>query len=103
MPQKESQEGKLNAVSLRMVHSNGVMTEEEAFKKVISIIDIKRRELLKLVLQEKGSIVPKACGDLFWKTIKVESLTYISTDGFTTEKMKDVIKEVIYDPISVNK
>ena len=60
MLQRESEQGKLNAVTLRVIHS-GLITEEEAMKELKSIIGSKRRELLKLVLQEKSSVVPRAC------------------------------------------
>ena len=66
MLQRESEQGKLNAVTLRVIHSGGVITEEEAIKELKSIIGSKRRELLKLVLQEKSSVVPRECEDLFW-------------------------------------
>jgi hypothetical protein len=52
--QREFEEGKLNAVSLFMIHSSGVFTEEEPTKEMKSIIGSKRRELLKLVLLLAG-------------------------------------------------
>ncbi|KAI4333267.1 hypothetical protein L6164_018099 [Bauhinia variegata] len=52
----ESEQGKVNAIPLRVVRGNGAVTEEE---------------LLRRVLQEKGSIVPRACKDLFWTMTKV--------------------------------
>ena len=61
MLQRESEQEKVNAVMLRVIHSGGVITEEEAIKELKSIIGSKRRELLKLVLQEKSSVVPRAC------------------------------------------
>jgi hypothetical protein len=51
--QRESDEGKLNAVSLCIIHGDGINTEEEAIKELKSFIASKRRELLKLVLQGK--------------------------------------------------
>ena len=61
MLQRESEQEKVNAVTLRMIHGGGVITEEEAIKELKSIIGRKWRELLKLVLQEKSSVVPRAC------------------------------------------
>ena len=61
MLQRESEQEKVNAVTLRVIQSGGVITEEEAMKELKSIIGSKRRELLKLVLQEKSSVVPRAC------------------------------------------
>ncbi|KAK2654429.1 hypothetical protein Ddye_014285 [Dipteronia dyeriana] len=97
---RESEEGKLNAVSLHMIHSN--ITEEEAAAKMKVHIDSKRRELLRLVLQENGSVVPRACKDLFWKMSKVLHLFYIKDDGFTSNEMINPVKEVIHQPISVD-
>ncbi|PQQ05117.1 ent-kaur-16-ene synthase chloroplastic-like [Prunus yedoensis var. nudiflora] len=56
---RDSAEGKLNALSLTMIHGNGVVTEEEAINEINSIIKSKRGEQLRLVLQETGSIVPR--------------------------------------------
>lgn len=55
MLQRESEQEKVNAVTLRVIHSGGVITEEEAIKELNSIIGRKRRELLKIVLREKSS------------------------------------------------
>jgi ent-kaurene synthase len=102
MLQRESEEGKLNAVSLCMIHGGGVFTEEEAIKELKSIIGSKRRELLKLVLQEKGSVVPRACKDFFWKMIKVLHLFYMKDDGFTSNEMINAVNAVIEEPIVLN-
>ncbi|GMY33123.1 ent-kaurene synthase, chloroplastic-like isoform X1 [Fagus crenata] len=99
---RESEEGKLNAVSLCMIHGGGVFTEEEAIKELKSIIGSKRRELLKLVLQEKGSVVPRACKDFFWKMIKVLHLFYMKDDGFTSNEMINAVNAVIEEPIVLN-
>lgn len=98
--QRESKEGKLNSVSLHMIHGVDGMTEEEAVQEMKRSIDSKRRELLRLVLLEKGSVVPRACKDLFWKMSKVLHLFYANDDGFTSEHMIDAVKAVVYEPIS---
>ncbi|PRQ30350.1 putative ent-kaurene synthase [Rosa chinensis] len=79
---RESAEGKLNAVTLAMLHGNGSATDEETFSEMKSIIAIKRRELQRLVLQ-KDSLVPRACKDLFWNMCKIVHLFYAKHDGFT--------------------
>ncbi|KAM4070765.1 hypothetical protein ACB094_11G008700 [Castanea mollissima] len=81
--------GKLNAVTLRVIHSGGVITEEKAVKE----------ELLKLVLQEKSSAVPRACKDLFCIMTKVLHLFYMNDDGFTIHEMINALKAVIEEPI----
>lgn len=100
MLQREAKIGKLNAVSLQVIHSNGVVTEEKAIENIKRVIDNSRRELLRLVLQEKGSIVPKACKELIWKMSKVLQLFYMNAEGFTSNvEMLMSISEVIFDPI----
>lgn len=99
---RESEEGKLNAVSLHMVHGNGVVTAEDAVNKMKGVIEDKRRELLRLVLQEKGSLVPRDCKDLFWKMMKVLNLFYIKDDGFTSNEMHSTVNAVIKEPIILN-
>ncbi|RXH86660.1 hypothetical protein DVH24_021933 [Malus domestica] len=51
---RESAEGKLNVVSLAMIHCNGV-TRKEAINEMKNVIVIKIRELLRLALLEKGT------------------------------------------------
>ncbi|KAG7955138.1 hypothetical protein I3843_11G055600 [Carya illinoinensis] len=96
---RESEEGKLNAVSLCIIHGGGIITEEEAIKEMKSFIATKRRELLKLVLQEKGSLIPRECKDLFWKMTRVLHLFYMKDDGFTSHEMINAVNAVIEEPI----
>ncbi|XP_058751576.1 terpene synthase 6, chloroplastic-like [Vicia villosa] len=96
---RESEEGKLNAVSLHTIHSNGAVTYEDAVDKMKGVIEDKRRELLRLVLKEKGSLVPRDCKDLFWKMMKVLNLFYIKDDGFTSNEMHSTVNAVLKDPI----
>ncbi|CAL5187091.1 unnamed protein product [Lathyrus oleraceus] len=99
---RESEEGKLNAVSLHMIHSDGVVTYEDAVDKMKGVIEDKRRELLRLVLKEKGSLVPRDCKDLFWKMMKVLNLFYIKDDGFTSNEMHSTVNAVLKEPIILN-
>lgn len=99
LPQRESAEGKLNALSLHIVHGNGDVTVEEAIVKMKGIIEDKKRELLRLVLQEKGSIVPRDCKELFWKMMKVLNLFYMKDDGFTSHEMHSTVDAVLKEPI----
>ncbi|CAI8587494.1 unnamed protein product [Vicia faba] len=96
---RESEEGKLNAVSLHMIHSNGDVTYEDAVDKMKGVIEDKRRELLRLVLKERGSLVPRDCKDLFWKMMKVLNLFYIKDDGFTSNEMHSTVNGVLKEPI----
>ncbi|XP_026438094.1 ent-kaur-16-ene synthase, chloroplastic-like isoform X1 [Papaver somniferum] len=99
---RESKEGKLNAVSLLMIPCNGVVSEEEAVGRISGMIEINRRELLRLVLQSKDSVVPRPCKDLFWKMSKVVHLFYRNNDGFTSlQEMVSAVNAVIEEPLSI--
>lgn len=97
--QRESKQGKLNSVSLHMIHTD---SEEAAVRDIKRIINEKRRELQRLVLQEKGSVVPRACRDLFWKMSRVMHFTYMKDDDFTLENMFWAVKAIIHEPISID-
>ena len=99
MLQRESAEGKLNAVTLAMLHASGSATEEETFNEMKSIITNKRRELQGLVVQEKDSLVPRACKDLFWQMCKIVHLFYAKHDGFTGHDLMKTVNAVIEEPI----
>nr|WBW04421.1 terpene synthase [Ficus ischnopoda] len=96
---RESGQGKLNAVSLSLIHGSGLATEEETINEMKSFVKSKRRELFRLVLQDKDSIVPRACKDLFWKMSQVLHLFYANEDGFTSNELIDVVKGVIEEPV----
>ncbi|RVW93856.1 Ent-kaur-16-ene synthase, chloroplastic [Vitis vinifera] len=96
---RESKEGKANALALHMIHGNGVTTEEQAIREMKGLVKSQRRELQRLVLQEKGSTVPRICKDLFWKMSKVLHTFYEKDDGFTSHDMLRAVKSVIYEPV----
>ncbi|KAF3446249.1 hypothetical protein FNV43_RR11428 [Rhamnella rubrinervis] len=93
---RETEQGKLNAVSLGVIHSNNNSSEEEVIKEMESLIEKKNRELLKLVLEEEGSKVPKACKDLFWKMSQVLHLFYAENDGLTLNDLLNDANAVIH-------
>ena len=97
--QRESGEGKLNSVSLSLIHGSGCTTEEEAIHELKSLARSKRRELLRLVVQDKDSVVPRACKDLFWKMSQVLNLFYAKDDGFTSNEMIGIVNGVIEEPV----
>lgn len=102
MLQRESEEGKLNAVTLRVAHSNGRVTKEDALEEMKDILEEKRRELLRMVLQEEGSTIPRACRKVFWKMAKVLHLIYIKDDGFTSNELLSTIKDAFEKPIALD-
>ncbi|KAJ7964629.1 Terpene synthase [Quillaja saponaria] len=98
---REGAQGKLNSVSLGMIHGNGAITEEECVRETRKLIDSHRKELLRLVLQTEGSVVPQVCKDVFWKTSKILHLFYMDGDGFSsTSAMADAMNAVLNEPIT---
>ena len=81
--------------------SNGE-TEEEARKEIMREIDSHRRELLRVVQQTKGSVVPRAFKEFFWKANSVYQIFYNGTDGFSSkEDMVGFINSVVHEPINL--
>ena len=89
-------------MTLHVAHGNGVVTVEGAIDNLKGVIEENRRELLRLVLQEKGSLVPRAFKDLFWKIMKSTYLFYDGNDKFTLNEMYSTVNAVVKDPIFVN-
>ncbi|KAJ9563474.1 hypothetical protein OSB04_008634 [Centaurea solstitialis] len=98
--QRELEAGKLNAVTLHMRHAKFGLMEENVVKEIKILINIQSKELMKLVLQTKGSIVPKSCKDMFWNMSNVCNFFYATDDGFSGNDILDIVKEIIYEPIS---
>ncbi|KAK9051395.1 hypothetical protein SSX86_028022 [Deinandra increscens subsp. villosa] len=96
---REFKEGKLNAVALHLSNGESGNVEEEVVKEMTIMIKNKRREMMKLVMEEKGSIVPRACKDAFWNMCNVLSLFYENDDGFTGDAILGVVKDVVYNPL----
>lgn len=102
--EREGKEGKLNSLSLHIHHSAGSVSEEEVKAKFRNIIDSGRTELLRLVVASEGSVVPRACKDLFWKMSRILHLFYMRTDGFTSpSEMVGAVNAVIKEPLKVPK
>ncbi|KAK9131608.1 hypothetical protein Scep_011136 [Stephania cephalantha] len=99
---REAKQGKSNSVLLHMIRGNGAISEEEAVRDMKLLIDISKRKVLRLVLQCKGSVIPRDCKDLFWKTVRVSHLFYKSSDGFSSQQeMLDEVNSVLHDPINL--
>lgn len=97
--QRESSAGKPNALSLRLIQGGVGITEAVAIAEMKNLIENQRRELLRLVLRKEGSVVPRACKDLFWNMSKVLHQFYIKDDGFTSEEMIQLVKSIIFEPL----
>ncbi|ESQ27173.1 hypothetical protein EUTSA_v10018144mg [Eutrema salsugineum] len=98
---RESAEGKLNAVSLHMIHEQDNRSKDEIIESIKGIAETKREELQKLVLKVKGSVVPRECKEAFLKMSKVLNLFYRKDDGFTSHDLMSVVKSVIYEPVTL--
>ncbi|KAK6933935.1 Terpene synthase, N-terminal domain, partial [Dillenia turbinata] len=99
--EREAKQGKLNAVHLHMIHNDNIITEEDSVKAVKDMIDENRKKLLRMILETKGSVVPRECKDLFWDMSRVLHFFY-SVDGFTSPKeMISAMNEVIHKPFDL--
>ncbi|KAK8997118.1 hypothetical protein V6N11_020604 [Hibiscus sabdariffa] len=99
---RESMEGKLNAVSLHIIHSTDSVTKDDVIREMKHLIKERRRELHGLVLQRNSSTVPRECKELFWKMSKVLHLFYVKDDGFTSHELGSVVNAVINEPVFVD-
>ncbi|KAL6843891.1 hypothetical protein ACP4OV_026462 [Aristida adscensionis] len=99
--EKEVVEGKVNSVSLLVLHSGGSMSIEQARRQIQKPIDTCRRDLLRLVLRKDG-VVPRPCRELFWKMCKVCYFFYFRSDGFSSPKEKArEVDAVINEPLQL--
>ncbi|KAL0725884.1 hypothetical protein Bca4012_040483 [Brassica carinata] len=98
---RESAQGKLNAVSLHMIHDQDNRSKEEVIEWIRGLAERKRVELQKLVLEEKGSVVPRECKEAFLKMSKVLNLFYRKDDGFTSQDLMSVVISVMYEPVTL--
>ncbi|XP_054813764.1 ent-kaurene synthase, chloroplastic isoform X2 [Prosopis cineraria] len=96
---RESAQGKLNAFTLLVAQRGGDVAEEDVIQEMKDVIEENRRELLRLVLQEEGSTIPRACKDLFWKMAKVLYLFYLKDDGFTSHELSSTVSDVLEKPV----
>ncbi|KAK1687072.1 hypothetical protein QYE76_047920 [Lolium multiflorum] len=97
--ERESSEGKLDSVSLLVVHSDGSMSTGAAKEAIRRSIASCRKDLLRLVLKE-NSVVPRACRELFWKMCKVCHLFFSHTDEFTSpSEMVSAVNTIINEPL----
>nr|ATG30214.1 ent-kaurene synthase [Poa pratensis] len=100
--EREDSEGKLNSVSLLVLHGGGSVSVEGAKEAIQKSIVTCRRDLLGLVLKE-DTVVPRACKELFWKMCKILHLFYFETDGFSSPKeMASAVNAVINEPLKLS-
>ncbi|KAG8375380.1 hypothetical protein BUALT_Bualt10G0094000 [Buddleja alternifolia] len=102
---KEQAERKLNSVSLQLLAAHKEhkpISEDEAFSKIQNMVESNRRKLLHLILQTEGSVVPKECKEVFWKSCKIGYYLYSFVDEFTSpQQMMEDMKSIIYEPLDL--
>ncbi|KAF7824413.1 ent-kaur-16-ene synthase, chloroplastic-like [Senna tora] len=86
---REKAQGKLNSITLQVIHGSDQVNEEEIINKMKAAIDEKRKELLRLVLEEEGSKVPRECKDAMWEMAKALHLIYKKEDVIHAREMPD--------------
>ncbi|KAL0312161.1 UNVERIFIED_CONTAM: Cis-abienol synthase, chloroplastic [Sesamum radiatum] len=99
---REYDERALNSVSVQTVE--GAISEEEAILKAKQIIEDIKRNVLRMVYQREGSVVPRECKELFWKTCKIAYFLYSHDGGDEFTSPQEIIKDmnaVIWEPLVV--
>ncbi|KAL8063580.1 hypothetical protein ABFS82_01G035500 [Erythranthe guttata] len=89
---KEHEEGALNSVNVQTV--DGGISEEDAILKVEEIIEYNRRKVLQMVYKRKGSVVPRECKELFWKTCKIAHCLYSHEGGDEFSSPIDIANDI---------
>ncbi|KAI4323264.1 hypothetical protein L6164_022884 [Bauhinia variegata] len=102
---RETEQGKLSAISLYMIQGSGAVSLDKIIEDMKGKIKQKTCELLRLVLQEKGSVVPRICKDVFWGMSKSLHVVYMD-DGMNLPEIPDktfnIIDTIIKEPIIFN-
>ncbi|CAM0902728.1 unnamed protein product [Alopecurus aequalis] len=99
--EREYSEGKLNSVSLLVLHNDGSLTIPEARRELQKPIDTCKRDLLRLVLRE-DSVVPRPCKELFWNMCKTCYFFYSQGDAFSSpEEKTGAVNAVIHEPLQL--
>ncbi|XP_050232914.1 ent-kaurene synthase-like 2 [Mercurialis annua] len=85
---REREQGKYNSISLRVLHSQGNMTEEEAIEGAKRDIEMYSKELLLLTVQKEENPLPKPFRELFWNFSNSLHYFYVDNDGYSNPKNK---------------
>ncbi|KAI3764337.1 hypothetical protein L2E82_14344 [Cichorium intybus] len=98
--QREMKAGQLNVVPLYMIHGKNGIVEDEVVEEIKMLTQDQTREMMKLVMQTKGSIVPRVCKDAFLNMCNILNHFYATDDGYTGNTNLDLIMKIIYEPVS---
>ncbi|KAI4323262.1 hypothetical protein L6164_022882 [Bauhinia variegata] len=84
---------------------SGAVPLDNIIEEIKGNIKQKTSELLRLVLQEKGSVVPRICKDMFWGMSKSLHVVYMD-HGMNSPEIPDktfnIIDAIIKEPIILN-
>ncbi|KAK4276059.1 hypothetical protein QN277_019049 [Acacia crassicarpa] len=104
--QREKEQGKMvNSVGLRLIHESGAVNDQEEMilKKMKKKSEEKRKELLRLVVNEEGSIASIDVRDVLWKMCRTLEVIYGKDDIIHAMDVPDEvlnIKDIVLgDPI----
>lgn len=100
---KEMSEGYINSILLHAFGDDGAAMSpasmEAAKREIEGLMVHSRRELLRLVLSEGGTI-PRPCKDIFWNQYKIAQRFYSEGDGFSMpQKLVTAINAVVHEPL----
>nr|UVC58049.1 KSL11 protein [Isodon rubescens] len=96
--ERERKERTTNSVTLLMDADQ--ISEVEAVSRIQKLVEHHTKELLKLVVQKEGSVLPRSCRDIFWNTMKVGYYLYAFSDEVTSpQQLKEDMKLLFHDPV----
>ncbi|CAM0878487.1 unnamed protein product [Alopecurus aequalis] len=98
--EREFRDGKLNIVSLLVLHSGASMSIEEAKTELGESIASCRRKLLRLFVGEDRA-VPRTYKDLIWRFYKTGNLFYRADGYTTTNEMLGALNRVVNKPLKL--
>ncbi|KAF7013134.1 unnamed protein product [Triticum aestivum] len=99
--ERESSDGKLNIISLLVLHSGGSMSIEAAQEVIQESIATCRKDLLRVVVRE-DRVVPRPCKEMFWRFCRTSHLFYSQTDGFSSPKeMLHTMNAIFREPLKL--
>ncbi|CAM8891378.1 unnamed protein product [Rhodiola kirilowii] len=96
--ERESTEGTMNGLALHMAHAAD-SSKEMVIQKLMEIVELKRMELLQLVLR-KDTEVPNACKQVFWKMSKnVHTFYQHGADLTTSIEVLNLVDSILHEPV----
>ncbi|CAM8930460.1 unnamed protein product [Rhodiola kirilowii] len=98
--ERESTEGQVNGLAIHMAHA-ACSTKEMAIQELMEIVDVRRMELLQLVLRKDDTEVPNACKQVFWKMSKnIHTFYQHGVDLTTSIEILNLADSILHEPVS---